>query len=210
MAEQKNSPHEQTNAQSAVASGVAGTILPSDLAIPCWVAPLQSPTPFRQAKYSLARKMNLGAKVPRAFESQNRHKRLPGQASQNRRRRLPDRGKKNDGIPTRKTGTLGIIVIVTRPQSTHCRFSSATRLSIFSAARHLWQDLQTSIPSRICSRVYRFLNHLLLCRVRGIKWWKLWASSDSQSSQSMAVIRTSFSPMSGSENIPHRTLTIAR
>jgi len=45
-----------------VASGGAGTILPSDLAIPCWVAPLQSPTPFHQAKYSVARKSNLGVR----------------------------------------------------------------------------------------------------------------------------------------------------
>src|SRR5271157_2438624 len=81
MADQANSSQEQKNARSAVASGVAGTILPSDLAIPCWVAPLQSPTPFRQARYSVARNMNLGANASRAFEIQNRHKRLPGRAA---------------------------------------------------------------------------------------------------------------------------------
>ena len=63
MAEQKNSSQKQRNARSVGASGVAGTILPSDLVIPCWVAPLQSPTPFHQATYSVARKLNLGANI---------------------------------------------------------------------------------------------------------------------------------------------------
>jgi hypothetical protein len=91
MAEQKNSPQKRKNARSAFATGVTGTILPSDLAIPCWVAPLQSPTPFHQAEYSVARKMNLGDNATRALEIQNRHKRLPGPASQNRHKRLPAR-----------------------------------------------------------------------------------------------------------------------
>jgi len=38
-----------------------GTILPPDLVIPRWVAPLQSPTPFHQAKDSLARIVARGA-----------------------------------------------------------------------------------------------------------------------------------------------------
>src|SRR5271157_4773720 len=110
MAEQKNSSQKQRNARSAGASGVAGTILPSDLVIPCWVAPLQSPTPFHQAKYSLARRLNLGANLPSAPEIQNRHKRLPG------------RRQKTNELPARQIGILGIIVTHTQPQLIHCRF----------------------------------------------------------------------------------------
>ncbi len=49
----------------------------------------------------------------------------------------------------------------------------------------VWQDLQTSRPCCISSLVKRFLNHLLLCTVRGMKWWKLWLSSTRHSSHSM-------------------------
>jgi hypothetical protein len=49
MAEQKNRPPAEKKRPKRSASGVTGTILPPDLAIPRWVAPLQSPTPFRQA-----------------------------------------------------------------------------------------------------------------------------------------------------------------
>src|SRR5271157_2334755 len=124
MAEQKNSSHsqKQRNARSACASGIAGTILPSDLVIPCWVAPLQSPTPFHQAKYSLARRLNLGANLPSAPEIQNRHKRLPGLPPQNRHKRLPGRRRETSELPARQIGILGIIVIHTHPQLTHCRF----------------------------------------------------------------------------------------
>ena len=122
MAEQKNSSQKQSTARSTLASGVAGTILPSDLAIPCWVAPLQSPTPFRQAKYSVARKLNLGTNLPSASEIQNRHKRLPGPAFENRHKRLPGRRRETSELPARQIGILGIIVIHTHPQSTHCRF----------------------------------------------------------------------------------------
>lgn len=84
MAEQKNRPQRQTNARGMTAPGVVGTILPPDLAIPCWVAPLQSPTPFHQATYSVASISRLGAKWPSAPKVQNRHKRLPGLAVENR------------------------------------------------------------------------------------------------------------------------------
>ena len=123
MAEQKNSSQKQRDARSAGASGVTGTILPSDLAIPCWVAPLQSPTPFRQAKYSVARTSNLGADLPPPSEIQNRHKRLPALARQNRHKRLPGRRRETNELPARQIRILGIIVIHTHPQSTHCRFS---------------------------------------------------------------------------------------
>src|SRR5271166_220815 len=99
MAEQKNSSQKQSTARSMVASGGAGTILPSGLVIPCWVAPLQSPTPFHQAKYSVARTLNLGAKLPSASEIQNRHKRLPGPAPQNRHKRLPGRRRETYELP---------------------------------------------------------------------------------------------------------------
>ena len=209
MAEQKNSPHEQTNARSAVASGVAGTILPSDLAIPCWVAPRQSPTPFRQAKYSLARKMNLGAKVPcvRKLKSTQaptgssvpKSTQAPTGSRQEKRRDSHSENRNAWYNSDRYPPTINPLSVF-----------SAARLSIFNCCATLVAGLANLDPFPDCFRAYRFLNHLLLCRVRGIKWWKLWASSDLQSSQSMAVIRTSFSPMSGSENIPHRTLTIAR
>ena len=84
MAEQKNRPQKQRNARGMVAAGVVGTILPSDLAIPRWVAPLQSPAPFHQATYSLASTTCFGAELPSAREVQNRHKRLPGLAVENR------------------------------------------------------------------------------------------------------------------------------
>jgi hypothetical protein len=123
MAEQKNNPRQQRNARSANASGVTGIILPSDLAIPCWVAPLQSPTPFHQARYSVARKMNLRADLPAAAAIQNRRKRLPGLATQNRHKRLPGRRREAYEPPARSIGILGIIVLNTDPQLTYCRFS---------------------------------------------------------------------------------------
>ena len=48
------------NARGVAGSGATGTILPPDLAIPCWGAPLQSPTPFHQAKDSVARIVDFG------------------------------------------------------------------------------------------------------------------------------------------------------
>ncbi len=84
MAEQKNRPQKQRNARGLEAAGAVGTILPSDLAIPCRVAPLQSPTPFHQATSSVAWKSRFSAEFPLAREIQNRHKRLPGPAVENR------------------------------------------------------------------------------------------------------------------------------
>src|SRR5208283_5441837 len=110
MAEQKNSSQKQSNARSANASGVTGPILPSDLAIPCWVAPLQSPTPFHQARYSVARKLNLGADLSAAVGIQNRHKRLPGPTTQNRHKRLPGRRRETNELPDRQIGIFGIII----------------------------------------------------------------------------------------------------
>jgi hypothetical protein len=45
----------------AAAEALAGSFTRPDLAIPCWVAPLQSPTPFHQAKHSVAQVVDLGA-----------------------------------------------------------------------------------------------------------------------------------------------------
>ena len=122
MAEQKNRPRKQSNARGMVAAGVAGTILPSGLAIPHWVAPLQSPTPFRQAAYSVARKTHFGEELPSAREVQNRHKRLPGQEIENRHEAPTGSAQNTTAIFARQIGILGIIVIHTRPPSTHCRF----------------------------------------------------------------------------------------
>jgi hypothetical protein len=151
MAEQKNSSQKQRDARSAGASGVTGTILPSDLAIPCWVAPLQSPTPFRQAKYSVARTSNLGADLPPPSEIQNRHKRLPALARQNRHKRLPGRRRETNELPARQIRILGIIVIHTHPQSTHCRFSK----------RRANVEVQALRDSQIDPRWYRPLTPIL-------------------------------------------------
>ena len=39
----------EKEAQDSNVPGLAGSFSRPDLAIPCWVAPQQSPTPFRQA-----------------------------------------------------------------------------------------------------------------------------------------------------------------
>ena len=132
MAEQKNSCWRKRDARNASASGVAGTILPPGLAIPCWVAPLQSPTPFHQAKDSIARNSQSGADCAQGVDSQNRQKRLPGPSLQNRQKRLSARWPENrqkrlsaryqetTRIPGRQIGILGIIVKEIHPQPIHC------------------------------------------------------------------------------------------
>lgn len=122
MAGQKNGCRKKRNARSTWASGAAGTILPPGLAIPCWVAPLQSPTPFRQAKDSIPHIAALDAALLPAALIENRHKRLSAPREQNRHKRLSARWQDFRKIPAWKTGTVGIIVTDTHPQSTHCRF----------------------------------------------------------------------------------------
>lgn len=142
MAEQKNRPQKQRNARGVAAPGVAGTILPSDLVIPCWVAPLQSPTPFRQATYSVASKTCFGAELPSARKVQNRHKRLPGLRVENRhqaptgsvqeRRELSRSTNRNPWYnrsltPTHSQPTVGFEAL------RECRFSSAARHASFTS-----------------------------------------------------------------------------
>jgi hypothetical protein len=152
MAEQKNSSRKRRNARGHAASGVGGTILPPDLAIPCWVAPLQSPTPFRQAKQSVARKWNLGADLLPSSGTQNRHKRPPGQMLENRHKRLPGRRRETDAILARQIRILGIIVIHIGPQSTQCRFSRRRANVEVQALRDRLLDLRESGFPRRSSR----------------------------------------------------------
>jgi hypothetical protein len=58
-------------------------------AIPCWVAPQQSPTPFRQATVILPYLSAVGRKLPLAEPSKIDTKRLPGRASKIDTKRLP-------------------------------------------------------------------------------------------------------------------------
>lgn len=122
MAGQKNSRHQKRNARSIWASGARGAILPPGLAIPCWVAPLQSPTPFRQAEDSIPHIAALDEPLLPVAGIENRHKRLSGPREQNRHKRLSARRQNFRKISPWKTGIVGIIVTDTRPQSTHCRF----------------------------------------------------------------------------------------
>jgi len=136
MAEQKNRPQKQRNARGLAAPGVVGTILPSDLAIPCWVAPLQSPTPFRQTTSSVTSKTCFGAELPSAREVQNRHKRLPGLAAENRHQ-APTGSKPERSTLSRSTNRnrwYNRSLTPTHHQPTvgfealrECRFSSAAR-----------------------------------------------------------------------------------
>ena len=110
------------NARRDWASGVAGIILPPGLAIPCWVAPLQSPTPFRQAQVSVARIVAPGKKFLPRPRRENRHKRLPGRLIQNRQKRLSARGGKTPTIRAGQIGIPGIMVTRTRLSPNPCRF----------------------------------------------------------------------------------------
>jgi hypothetical protein len=85
-----------------------------DLAIPRWVAPLQSPTPFHQATFH--------HNSSRYGLIQNRQKRLPGRSIENRHKRLPGRYQVANKIYPGQIGTLDIIISQTHPQSSSCRF----------------------------------------------------------------------------------------
>ena len=84
------------------------------MAIPCWVAPLQSPTPFHQA--------TIYHNSSRYCLIQNRQKRLPGRSIENRHKRLPARRQIANKIYPGQIGNLAIIVTQTHPQSISCRF----------------------------------------------------------------------------------------
>ncbi len=136
MAEQKNRPQKQRNARGMVPPGVVGMILPSDLAIPCWVAPLQSPTPFRQATYSVASKTRVVAELPSTREAQNRHKRLPGLAVENRHQAPTGSVQKTSELSRSKNQNAWYNASLTPAQSQptvgfealrECRSSSAAR-----------------------------------------------------------------------------------
>jgi hypothetical protein len=147
MAEQKNSSRKRRNARGTSASGARGTILPSDLAIPCRVAPLQSPTPFHQAKYSVVRKLDPGARFLLALRIQNRQKRLPGLPWQNRHKRLPGRRRETNELNARPIGILVIIVLHTQQQPTECRSKSAARTVEVQALRDTPINPSTSAVS---------------------------------------------------------------
>ena len=70
----------------------------------------------------VARKLNLNADRFAAVEIENRHKRLPGQASQNRHKRLPGRRRETTELTARQIGIVDIIVTHTHPPLTNRRF----------------------------------------------------------------------------------------
>ena len=100
----------------------AGTILPPDLAIPCWVAPLQSPTPYHQAKPSIAPNLEPGARFfpTLKFKIAKSAYRLGRSKMAKSAYRLA--AQETTKTHARQIRNSGIIVTNTRPQSIHCRF----------------------------------------------------------------------------------------
>lgn len=91
-------------------------------AIPCWVAPQQSPTPFRQATVILPYLSAVGRKLPLAEPSKIDTKRLPGRASKIDTKRLPGPCLAAARLTLYTTDINAIIVRRPSPSPTPCRF----------------------------------------------------------------------------------------